>query len=76
MANHREGSGVFRACGLAMFLFSCKSRDDSMTITVRMFSRSVVLQFDDFSLFAVMANHREGSAIFRICGLAKMWLAP
>ena len=44
MANHREGSGVFRACGLAMFLFSCKCRDDSMMITGRMFSRSVVLQ--------------------------------
>ena len=72
LTKHREGSPFF--VGSILLLAGSVEKMRFLHCALGFFNGKGA--FDDFRLSAVMANHREGSAIFRVCGLAKIWLAP
>ena len=72
LTKHREGSPIF--VGSVLLLAGSVEKMRFLHCALGFFNGMVA--FDDFRFLAVMANHREGSAIFRLCGLTKKWLAP
>ena len=72
LTKHREGSPFF--VGSILLLAGSVEKMRFLHCALGFFKGKGAS--DDLRLSAVMANHREGSAIFRVCGLAKIWLAP